>query len=1031
MVEGVRAPTGTATVVLGDVAGSTRMWAEDADAMLVASRRLRELTDELAVEHRGHLPREQGEGDNLGAVFETSSDAMAFAFGLDRALAGEQWPGSLRIGMRLGLHVGEVEWDDATGYLGPTFNRCARIRDLGHPGQILVSRVFADLVADALIEGSRLEDLGTHQLRDLSRTEQVFQLRPPDDDRVHPALKSVSARPNNVPIPVTTLVGRDEEVREIAKLLTSERLVTLVGAGGSGKTRLAQHVGGAVVGYATDGAWWVDLMPEEDPDRVPTAIATAAGFDEVGGPRALRELVDSVRDARMLLLIDNCEHLIDAVADTVDALLRSCPNVGILATSREALDVDGEFVVPIAPLDLPSADQQVTAATLSEWAALRLFVERARSVGSFDPDDTSANTIATICRRLDGMPLAIELAAARTRLLSVDEIATGLDDRFALLDGRGRRRRRASRQRTLEASVAWSVDLLDDDEQEFLCNLAVMPGAFDLDGAAAVGAPGAGRADATELLGALVDRSLVAIRPSAGGRRYRLLETIRTYARTRLEEAGRLDAARDAHLDHVVTTLGSYTRDEVASGIHYGTGHPGDDDGAWAEDQRAAVAHARRRDRPADIVRVLWAYSANSMMNGGWRQILMELAPLVDDERIRDTERTQLHMMMAAMLSMVGQYRAAVEHGAEALRRAEADDDRIHICIANWTLSLARPYYDGGGVAEGRRSWEMAPSFGDGAVAITGMGYTQALTIAGEEATAIEVGRATIAACEAVGRPSGMMPALVICNRMTLPSDVAAASDELVDLVDRLEQEAPALIPLAVVSGTWCHTIAGRPERTMPMFERAIAAAGPRGSGSAAFAELVRIAAAIAAVDLPATIAAAVAAGDAFAPTDNRYWTAYADAVRACALVMSGDVEDARAAADRAAAHVPERGWMFVNGWVWFAEVLLAPDVDTRLDLARGLLRRQWSRRTSHEGGWTPWALAEIALCRQESGDEEGAAWVAGVIDGSHERTGAHQVPWWCDRYEAPLARVAERAPDAFAAGRTAPYDESVTSLIE
>ncbi|MDX1512049.1 MAG: adenylate/guanylate cyclase domain-containing protein, partial [Nitriliruptorales bacterium] len=420
--------TGTATVVLGDVVGSTKLWESNGDAMAAASRRLHEIADALAEKHGGHRPREQGEGDNLVAAFGTAADAVAFAMDLDAALAAEDWPGGLDVLMRLGVNTGDVTWDDDAGYLGPTFNRCARIRDLGHARQVLASAATASVVGDKLPAGVRIEDLGEHRLRDLERAEHIWQLRHAEDDREYPALRSLSNVPNNLPTPVTSLVGRGSEITEIAGLLGEHRLITLTGAGGSGKTRLAQHVAAEAAKDFPDGAWWVDLMPVADEARVPVAIAEAVRVREVAGPESIDQLAAGLADRKLLLVVDNCEHVIDLVAEILDLLILRCPGVTILATSRETISIDGEHAIRVRPLASP--EDGTTADELLRHDATRLFVERARAVGTFEPTDADAPSIAAICRRLDGIPLAIELAAARTKLLSVTDIEAALDDRF-------------------------------------------------------------------------------------------------------------------------------------------------------------------------------------------------------------------------------------------------------------------------------------------------------------------------------------------------------------------------------------------------------------------------------------------------------------------------------------------------------------------------------------------------------------------------------------------------------------------------
>jgi predicted ATPase/DNA-binding CsgD family transcriptional regulator len=413
---------------------------------------------------------------------------------------------------------------------------------VAHGGQTLLSSATASVVADALPAGAELVDLGAHRLRDLSRPERVYELRHPDlfgeGDADLPPLRSLDALTNNLPIQLTSFVGRSEELAAVELLLDGERLVTLTGAGGAGKTRLGLHAAAELADRWPDGVWWVDLSSVTDPALVPDVVAATIGVlvEPVGGP--LRALTLQLRDRRVLVGLDNCEHLLAASADLVEALLRSCPELSLLATSREPLNLPGETVWRV-----PS---------MVEDEAVSLFVERASNVRPwFTLDETNEAAVHRLCRRLDGMPLAIELAAAWLRTLTPAQIAAGLDDRFALLV-RGARGV-VARQQTLAASIDWSHDLLEETDQVVFRRLAAFSGGFSLDAARAVcGAAPVGEVEVLVALGRLVDKSLVVMEERDGEARYRLLETIREYATARLEEAGETAMARDRHLDHFV-----------------------------------------------------------------------------------------------------------------------------------------------------------------------------------------------------------------------------------------------------------------------------------------------------------------------------------------------------------------------------------------------------------------------------------------------------------------------------------------------
>jgi predicted ATPase/DNA-binding CsgD family transcriptional regulator len=550
-------PAGTVTFLLADL--------ERPGAPILP--RVDEVLAEAVAGHGGVQPGAAAEGERgrVVAAFPSAAEAVAAALDAQRALHAEAAPGGMPPSVRVALHTGEARLRDDRGYAGPALDRCARLRDVAHGGQVLLTSATAAVVADALPDGAELVDLGVHRLRDLSRPERVHELRHPDldapdttdapdgdgtgrvgtdgadaagGDRPRRPLRSLDALANNLPIQLTSFVGRSEELAAVELLLDGERLVTLTGAGGSGKTRLGLHAAAELADRWPDGVWWVDLSSVADPALVPDVVATTAGVlvEPVGGP--LRSLTVQLRDRRVLLCLDNCEHLLAAAADLVEALLRSCPEVSVLATSREPLDLPGETVWRV-----PS---------MVEGEAMSLFVERASHVRPwFTLDETNEDAVRRLCQRLDGMPLAIELAAAWLRTLTPAQIAAGLDDRFALLV-RGARGV-VARHQTLAASIDWSHDLLDETDQVVFRRLAAFSGGFSLDAARAVcGAAPVGEVDVLVALGRLVDKSLVVMEERADEARYRLLETIRQYALGRLEDAGETALARDRHLDHFV-----------------------------------------------------------------------------------------------------------------------------------------------------------------------------------------------------------------------------------------------------------------------------------------------------------------------------------------------------------------------------------------------------------------------------------------------------------------------------------------------
>jgi predicted ATPase/class 3 adenylate cyclase/DNA-binding CsgD family transcriptional regulator len=524
-------PTGTVTLLLADVEGSTRLWVTQAEVMAAAIARFNQVVCDVVAAHDGVRPVEQGEGDSFVAAFARASDAVAAALELQRAPLAP-------IRLRIGVHTGEIQLRDEGNYAGPTINRTARLRDLAHGGQTVLSGATEPLVVDRLPEGAWLSDLGSHALRDLPRPERVVQLCHPDLVNEFPPLRvSSTAVSQHLPVQLTSFVGRDAELTQLRELLNQNRVVTLTGAGGVGKTRLAIQVAAQLAGEFGDGVWYVDLAPITDPELAPVTVARALGLPDQPGRSTMDTLLRFVRDRQMLVVLDNCEHLLDASAELVIAVLSGAARLTVLATSREAIGVSGEVSWRVPSLSL-------------DGEAIALFTDRARHARpDFSLTDDNAAVAGEICARLDGVPLAIELAAARVRALSLVEILDSLHDRFRLLTGGARTAVR--RQQTLRASVDWSHALLTGPERVLLRRLAVFLGGFDLDAAQAVAGGGdVERYQVLDQLTLLVDKSLVVAESSSGRTRYRLLETVRQYALEKLGESGEADAVRARHRDH-------------------------------------------------------------------------------------------------------------------------------------------------------------------------------------------------------------------------------------------------------------------------------------------------------------------------------------------------------------------------------------------------------------------------------------------------------------------------------------------------
>jgi predicted ATPase/class 3 adenylate cyclase len=537
-------PTGTVTFLFSDIEGSTERWERDREAMAGAVARHDALV-RAALEARGAYVFKTM-GDAFCAAFARPEDAIAAALDAQRALTREDFSAVDGLRVRMALHTGSASEREGD-YFGPAVNRVARLLAIGHGDQVLVSGTATDLLQGVMPAQSSLRDLGTHRLKDLARPEQVYQLVAPDLPQAFPALRSLDQLPNNLPPQLTSFVGREGEVAEIKALLEQHRFVTLVGTGGSGKTRCAIQVGADLLDGSGDGVWLAELAPISDPSLVGSVVAQALNVQGEPNRPALDAVLTFLKRKQLLLILDNCEHVIDEARNVVGAILRGCPDVRVLATSREGLNVAGERVHRMPSLPVPSVGDKVTPDVALRYGAVALFVDRAlASDGRFLLSDENAPHVVEICRRLDGIPLAIELAAARVKVLSPQQLAQKLDERFRVLTGGDRSA--LPRQQTMRALVDWSYDLLSDDERTLFRKLAIFAGGFTLESASTICSDGAiDEIAVLDMLSSLVDKSLVHAEPADNGTRYRLLESMRQYARERLIERGEYPAMAHAH----------------------------------------------------------------------------------------------------------------------------------------------------------------------------------------------------------------------------------------------------------------------------------------------------------------------------------------------------------------------------------------------------------------------------------------------------------------------------------------------------
>ena len=539
-------PSGTVTFLFTDIEGSTRLLAElGAERYAAALEDHRRIIRSAIGRHNGHEVDTQG--DSFLIAFQRVAQAAGAAEEAQRDLASEPWPGDQRLTVRMGIHTADV-LDSRDHYVGIGVHRGARIAAAAHGGQVLVSQATVDLLKDD--KSVKLRDLGEHRLKDFAEPQRLYQLEMAGLRGDFPPPRALSANRTNLAPQLTSFIGRDRELQELHDLALQHRLVTLIGVGGTGKTRLMTEAARALLDKFADGVWFAELAPIGDPELVPMQVARGLGVGEEPGRKVIDTLQDFVGTKSLLLLLDNCEHVISAAGQLAERLLHHTPSLAILASSREALGMEGEVLFQVPSLGMSDAHGVLEDVAASE--AVRLFADRAKAVmPSFQVTADNAPMILDICRRLDGIPLAIELAAARVPVLSVGEIDAGLGDRFRLLTGG--RRGALPRQQTLRALIDWSWDLLSDDDRRLMARLSVFAAGWNLDAATHIVSVADGtppdRMNTLDGLARLVDRSLVVADPSEETR-YHMLETIRQYARDRLVDMGDAESLRAGHLGY-------------------------------------------------------------------------------------------------------------------------------------------------------------------------------------------------------------------------------------------------------------------------------------------------------------------------------------------------------------------------------------------------------------------------------------------------------------------------------------------------
>jgi predicted ATPase/class 3 adenylate cyclase len=545
--QGQNLPTGTVTFLFTDIEGSTKLAQQDSRAWEYLRSRHDSILQTAMDAYHGCIF--QVVGDSFCVAFHTAANGLNAAVDAQRRLQHEAW-GKTPVKVRMGLHTGsaELRGDDYQGYL--TLAKAQRIMSVAHGGQVLVSSASAELLHHELPAGVTLMDMREHRLRDLPGLERLWQVQCADLEQDFPPLRSLSKVPNNLPAQLTSFVGRKKELEDVKKLLHHAHMLTLLGPGGTGKTRLSLQLAGDSLSQYFDGVWFVELAPISDPQLVPRTTAIAIGLREEPQRPVTDMLCDYLREKRMLIILDNCEHLVEACAQMADKILRSAPHVRVLTSSREALGIAGEVTYRVPSLRLPDVEHLPPVESLSQYEAVKLFIDRAVSaVPKFTVTNDNAPFVAQICQRLDGIPLAIELAAAKVRVLSVEQISRRLDDRFRLLTGGSRTA--LERHQTLRAAIDWGYNLLLSREQGLFRRLSIFTGGWTLEAAELVCSDDLiDHDDVLDLLEHLINKSIVIVEESKHETRYRFLETMRQYAYEKLADSGESETLRDKHLEY-------------------------------------------------------------------------------------------------------------------------------------------------------------------------------------------------------------------------------------------------------------------------------------------------------------------------------------------------------------------------------------------------------------------------------------------------------------------------------------------------
>ncbi|HUG48644.1 MAG TPA: adenylate/guanylate cyclase domain-containing protein [Candidatus Limnocylindria bacterium] len=821
-------PIGTVTLLFTDIEGSTRLLQQlgpsDYGSLLAEHHRL---LGETAARHDGIEVKT--EGDSFFIVFPRAPSALEAVVAMQRGLAAAAWPGRASVRVRMGLHTGEVALS-AGEYIGIDVHRAARISDAAHGGQVLMSEATRSVVQDSLPEGIALRDMGEHRLKDIDGSEHIFQLLIEGLPVDFPPIRAMSMRLDLLPRETTGFIGREAELARSRQLLAATRLLTLTGPGGTGKTRLGLQLARELSSDFTDGVAFVPLAPISDPSLVAPTIRQTLGLAEEPGRPAVATVAEGLRHRNLLLVLDNFEQVLDA-APTLAELLAGTEQLKILVTSRSRLHLSGEQEFGVPPLDTPRVEQAGDLAAVSQSEAVALFMQRARSSRpDFELTAANARAIVEICLRLDGLPLAIELAASRVKLLPPQALLARIERRLDILqsssaDG-------SDRQRTLRGTIDWSYDLLNTAEQALFRRLSVFVGGSTLESAeAVVGATGTPVGDLLEGLTSLVDHSLVRQEEHSGEPRFSMLETIREYGREQLEEAGELADVAAAHASHFATL--------VREAEPHLTGGP-----AWADrlelehdNLRAMLRWAAGADLPLALhtAGALWRF---------WhlRGHLREGSGLLTDLLARPAAqaataaRAKALVGLAGLVYWMGDYGSARDAYEEALGIAGRERDESLAAEALYSLAYVHAIHQDWdqSVATYERARIAYEALGDKRLAsYASMGIGMITTLRGDHEQAVPLLRQALASFEAGDEDFGRRNTLAIMTRALMQAGRLEEARQRNTETIRVSGQDPTGLSAALLDCASLDALEGKPPERAARLVGAAQAMVERAGGQA------------------------------------------------------------------------------------------------------------------------------------------------------------------------------------------------------